>query len=61
MFCKKRCFLGMTIITAVLTIVSLVYAHHSNAGIDTESVMALEGTVTEFVWRNPHVYVLRDC
>lgn len=30
--------------------------HHSDAGLDMESVVTFEGTVTEFAWRNPHVY-----
>ena len=33
-------------------------AHHSDAGIDMESTVTLEGTVTEFHWRNPHVYFM---
>lgn len=33
-------------------------AHHSDAGIDMESIVAFDGTVADFVWRNPHVYVL---
>ena len=33
-----------------------VVAHHSDAGLDMDSVVAFEGTVTEFYWRNPHVY-----
>ncbi|MDD9997550.1 MAG: DUF6152 family protein [Rhodospirillaceae bacterium] len=37
-----------------------VSAHHSDAGIDMESIIAFEGMVTDFVWRNPHVYVLVD-
>ncbi|MGE4658415.1 MAG: DUF6152 family protein [Gammaproteobacteria bacterium] len=32
--------------------------HHSDAGMDMESVVAFEGTVTEFNWRNPHVYAM---
>lgn len=36
------------------------YAHHSDAGLDMESVVAFEGRVNKFVWRNPHVYVLVD-
>jgi len=36
--------------------VAPVAAHHSEAALDMESVLALEGTVTEFQWRNPHVY-----
>jgi Family of unknown function (DUF6152) len=37
-----------------------VLAHHSDAGVDMESVVAFEGTVREFTWRNPHVYVIVD-
>ena len=33
-------------------------AHHSDAGIDMESIVAFDGTVADLVWRNPHVYVL---
>ncbi|MFL2553301.1 MAG: DUF6152 family protein [Candidatus Rariloculaceae bacterium] len=35
-----------------------VLAHHSDAGMDMDSIIAFEGTVKEFVWRNPHVYVI---
>ena len=30
--------------------------HHSDAGLDMQSVVTLAGTVSEFFWRNPHVY-----
>jgi len=33
-------------------------AHHSEAGFDKTTIAAFEGIVTEFDWRNPHVYVL---
>ncbi len=43
---------------AVALVIALpVAAHHSDAGLDMESVIAFEGTVAEFIWRNPHVYV----
>jgi hypothetical protein len=42
----------------VLLFTSQAWAHHSDAGIDITSVVAFEGTVTEFSWRNPHIYVL---
>ena len=35
---------------------SPVSSHHSDAGMDMDSVVAFEGTVTQFNWRNPHVY-----
>ena len=46
----------ITFVTALM-IASPVSGHHSDAGIAMESVIAFEGTVTEFNWRNPHVYV----
>ena len=42
----------------ILVVTRSVSAHHSDAGIDMEGVVAFQGTVTEFHWRNPHVYVL---
>jgi hypothetical protein len=32
-------------------------SHHSYAGIDRDTVVELEGSVTHFDWRNPHVYI----
>ena len=32
-------------------------AHHSEAGYDTDRVVAFVGTVVEYSWRNPHVYI----
>ena len=58
MLCGTRRFARLAIMTAALVGVSPMYAHHSDAGIDMESVVAFEGTVTEFAWRNPHVYVV---
>ena len=50
------------LLTAIATtlITANTWAHHSDAGIDMESIVAFEGTVTEFHYRNPHVYVLVD-
>ncbi len=38
-------------------VVSAGQAHHSEAAFDMESVVAFQGVVTEFNWRNPHVYI----
>jgi hypothetical protein len=35
-----------------------VSAHHSVAGYDTQKQVALKGTVVEFNWRNPHVFII---
>ena len=35
-------------------------AHHGNASYDIEKTMTVKGTVTEYIWANPHVYVKVD-
>jgi hypothetical protein len=32
-------------------------AHHSPAMFDMSRDITLEGTITDFSWRNPHVYI----
>jgi hypothetical protein len=34
-----------------------MFAHHSTAGFDLEHPTTLKGTVTNFEWSNPHVYI----
>ena len=34
-----------------------VLGHHSEAGFDTNAVVAFEATVVRYNWRNPHVYI----
>ena len=41
---------------ASLVLAAPVFAHHSDAALDMDAVVAFEGTVTEFAWRNPHAY-----
>ena len=33
------------------------FAHHSFAMFDQKKVMALQGTVVEFQWTNPHAFI----
>ena len=43
----------------VLTAASLV-AHHGNASFDTSKRVTLKGTVTEWIWANPHCFLKMD-
>ena len=47
---------NIAVFFTTLALASSVTGHHSDAGLDMESLVTLEGTVTEFSWRNPHVY-----
>jgi len=49
--------IGLLIIAALLT-TSSVLAHHSNAAFDGDKVVVLKGTVTQWKWTNPHVWIL---
>lgn len=51
---------GVYIASAVLFMYSaLLLAHHGNASFD-EKVITLKGTVTEWVWSNPHCFLKFD-
>lgn len=58
MFITARRSLGLAVISLTTVAALPASAHHSDAGIDMESIVAFEGVVADFVWRNPHVYVL---
>jgi hypothetical protein len=45
---------------AVLAACSAAHAHHSFAMFDNENQIKLKGTVTDFQWQNPHVYIEID-
>ncbi len=43
---------------AMMVFVTLpVSGHHSESAFDVESVVAFQGIVTQFSWRNPHTYL----
>ena len=46
-----------SILSAVCLAAMPVSGHHSDAGMDVDSIVAFEGSVTEFAFRNPHVYI----
>ena len=41
---------------AATTFCSAALAHHSRANFDLDTVIELQGTITEFSWRNPHTF-----
>jgi hypothetical protein len=52
-----------TICGALLILLALsisAFAHHGTAVYDTSKTFTVKGTVAEYVWANPHVYVKVD-
>jgi hypothetical protein len=42
---------------AIVLTAKFAVAHHSDSSFDLDSVVAFQGTVEKFSWRNPHVYL----
>ena len=45
----------LAVLAAVLTVINPMLAHHGTAAYDLGKSMVLKGTVTSFLWENPHV------
>lgn len=58
---KNRIWLTCCALTIALLIpASAALAHHGNAAYDLDHPITLKGTITEFVWSNPHVQIYFD-
>jgi len=49
-----------TLVAAILMTSVPLAAHHGNVAYDTSKAAVLKGTVTKFVWANPHVFIMFD-
>lgn len=50
----------LAFLLGLMVTTTLVSAHHSRAMFDTETLVAVEGVVTDVQWRNPHMWVTLD-
>jgi Family of unknown function (DUF6152) len=54
----KRFFLALFVLVVSLSGLSKAFAHHSFAATyDPDRKIKIEGTVKEFLWRNPHSFI----
>ena len=54
-------FRNFCIVASIVLAMSVpLFAHHGNAAYDTEKSFTVKGTVTEYIWANPHVFVKVD-
>jgi hypothetical protein len=47
-----------SLVIAALLVATSALAHHSNSAFDGDKVMVLTGTVMEWKWTNPHVWII---
>jgi len=53
--------LGIVVVmVAGVAFTAPLFAHHGAASFDSANMVTLKGTVTEYVWSNPHVLVKVD-
>ena len=48
------------VVVSLLAVSVPLYAHHGNAAYDTSKTVTVKGTVTDYIWSNPHVFVKID-
>ena len=53
----KRVIAGFIVVFGLCLAAQSALAHHSAAMFDPEKVKELTGTVKEFQWKNPHVWI----
>ena len=56
---RKRLF-GVILAAGLVVVALPLRAHHGAASFDTEREVTLKGTVTEWIWANPHCFLKFD-
>jgi Family of unknown function (DUF6152) len=57
---RKTALAGMVLVTSVAICCIPVMAHHGTAAFENEKRVTLKGTVTEWLWSNPHCLLQFD-
>jgi hypothetical protein len=55
----KLCTTSLLVVVFLAGSIPLL-AHHGNAGYDTATTVTVKGTVTDYIWANPHVFLKVD-
>jgi hypothetical protein len=57
---KPKLLLFVLLAVSVLTLSAPLFAHHGNAALDVGKKVTVKGTVTEWLWANPHCWLKVD-
>ena len=57
---KPRLRISLVALATILFACASIQAHHGNAAYDAEHPITIKGSVTEFVWSNPHCQIYLD-
>lgn len=56
----RRSLATLVALVAMLAVARPAAAHHGTAGYDLSKTVTLDGTVTSYIWKNPHMVVELD-
>lgn len=48
------------VVVCLLAVSVPLFAHHGNASYDSTKTVTVKGTVTDYIWSNPHVMLMVD-
>jgi hypothetical protein len=51
---------AISLSVALLAVSVPLFAHHGNASYDSSKTVTVKGTVTDYIWANPHVFLKVD-
>jgi hypothetical protein len=57
---RDKCFGVFLAAVGLLVVSGPLVAHHGGASFDTTKELTLKGTVTEWIWANPHCFLKFD-
>ena len=57
---KAAALQRLALAAALLSLCGALFAHHGNAAYDLDHPVTLKGTITQFLWANPHVQIYFD-
>ena len=57
---KTKVLASLLLATGALLACLPAHAHHGNAAYDEKNPLTLKGTVTKFMWANPHTLIFFD-
>ena len=57
---KAKILLTFALVVSVLILSVPLFAHHGNAAMDVGKKVVIKGTITEWLWANPHCWLKVD-
>jgi Family of unknown function (DUF6152) len=55
-----KLLLALTLAASGVIVSVPLFAHHGNASYDSTKTVTVKGTVTDYIWSNPHVFLKVD-